>query len=386
MTPESLRPDIAPLDETRLAARQVHLEREVARATGRSRRRNRIIRGGVVAVAGLAVVVTLLTGRGGGPDIVTKALAAVSRGPYLGIAEHPDHVGLITLVHLRTHTPERVYTEYETWFDTRKHGASETVGACVRWIGATARTACIPQFFSDADPLAITGSIDRYRAALASGRVRRAGTATVRGRPAWWLRVTPPRNRPRYDHFVDYVAVDQRTGNPLRIEVRGGKQVYGTDIDVIAESAKLPAYIVPSNHFGKLPVPPLPLRREHGRGGHPVTLAQAAKLMPGALWAGRAVAGEPFRRARVIALDDGKKQLELLYGDGCPARCLLIKQGPVPGWAPNSQIYRSLPVESVLVGGGRYADGRTGSLVFRLEGTDRATVLAAALALAPLTP
>jgi hypothetical protein len=49
-----------------------------------------------------------------------------------------------------------------------------------------------------------------------------------------------------------------------------------------------------------------------------------------------------------------------------------------------SQIYGSLPVESVFVGGGRYADGRATGLVFRLEGTDRATVLAAALALRPL--
>jgi hypothetical protein len=379
-------PAVSPLDETRLVARQAHLASELARGAAPARRRRGLVRGGILAVAGLAAVAVLLTGRGGGPDVEAKALAAVSRGPYLGIVERPDHVGLLTFVHLRTHTSERVYTQYETWFDTRKHGRAATVGACVRWIGPTAHTACSFEYFSDADPLAITGSIDRYRAALASGRVTRAGTGTVRGRHASWLRIAPAKNRPRYDHSVVYVAVDEKTGNPLRIETRAGKHVYGSTIDVIPESAKLPGYIVPSRQFGRLPVPPLRPGQRHGRGGHPVTLAQAGHLIPGALWAGSRVAGLPFRRARVIALDDGKKQLELVYGGGCPAHCVLIKQGVEAGWAPGSQIYRALPDETVFVSGGRYANGRAGSIVFRLEGTGRAAILAIALALRPLAP
>jgi hypothetical protein len=40
----------------------------------------------------------------------------------------------------------------------------------------------------------------------------------------------------------------------------------------------------------------------------------------------------------------------------------------------------------VFIGGGRYANGRAGSIVFRLEGTGRAAILAIALALRPLAP
>jgi len=379
-------PRVSPLDETRLVARRAHLEAELARTASPARWRRRLVRGGIVAVAGLAAVAVLLTGRGSGSDVEAKALAAVSRGPYLGILERPDHVGLISFVHLRTHTSERVKSQYETWFDTRKHGSAATVGGCVRWIGPTARTTCIPEFVTDADPLAITGSIDRYRAALASGRVTRAGTAVVRGRRAQWLRITPPKHQPRYSHSVVYVAVDKKTGTPLRLETRTGKSVYGSDIDVISESARLPAYIVPFKQFGRIPVPPLHPGQRHGRGGHPVTLAEALRAVHGALWAGSRVAGLAFSRAREIKLDDGRNQLELLYGSACPAHCVLIKQGPVPGWAPASPIYRALPDETVFIGGGRQGDGRAGSIVFRLEGTSRAAILATALALRLLAP
>ena len=214
----------------------------------------------------------------------------------------------------------------------------------------------------------------------------RTGTGIVRGRQASWLRIAPPKTRGRGDHWVDYVAVDEKSGKPLRVEARDGKHVYGYDIDVIAQTTSLPTYIVPSKQFGRLPVPMLTPGRRHGRGAHEVSLAQVTRLIPGALWAGNSVAGMRFRRARVIALDDGENQLELLYGGPCPSHCVLIKQGVEAGWAPGSPLYKALPDETAFVGGGRYADGRAGHLIFRLEGTGRAAILATALALRPLAP
>ena len=132
---------------------------------------------------------------------------------------------------------------------------------------------------------------------------------------------------------------------------------------------------------------PLPLAagKRHGRGGVPVTLEQAARAVRGALWPGRTAAGQPFRRARVITLDNGQRQLELLYGNACPAHCVLVKQGTESGWAPASRLYAALPDNSILVNGGRYADGRAGKIKIRLEGTSKAAVLATARALRPLT-
>jgi hypothetical protein len=386
-------PAVAPLDDSRRVARQAHLEAELARGGASTRGRLRLARGGILVVAGLAAATLLLTGRGGGADVEAKALAAVSRGPYLGIVARPDHDGLLTLVHFETHTTERVHTQSETWFDTRKHGAVSNVGGCVRWVGPETHTACVGEFFSGGDlSRAIIGSIDRYRAALASGRVTRAGTGMVRGRQASWLRIAPAKNRPRYDHSVDYVAVDDTTGNPLRIETRNGKRIDGEDLDVITQTAKLPAYIprrvhtTAADRVGLIPVMARRLALESAHGGRTVTLAQAKQLVPGAVWAGRSVAGQAFRRARVLTLVDGKKQLEILYGGRCPNHCVLIKQGLEAGWAPDSRIYKTLPDESVFIAGGRSGSGRAGSIVLRLEGTSRAAILATALALRPLAP
>jgi hypothetical protein len=131
---------------------------------------------------------------------------------------------------------------------------------------------------------------------------------------------------------------------------------------------------------------PLAAGRRHGRSSAPATLEQASRAVPGALWPGRATAGHPFRHARVITLDNGAKQLELLYGQACPRHCLLIKQGTESGWAPGNRLYTALPDYSILVNGGRYADGRASAIRIRLEGNNRAELLSTARALRPLVP
>ena len=171
---------------------------------------------------------------GGGPDVVSRALAAVNRGPYLGVVVRGPHDGTYTLVHLETHSIERVRPQIELWFDTRKHGARANAGGCIRLVGPATRTGCYGSIFGTGDPIAITGSLDSYRAALASGHVRRTAEATVRGHEATWLRVTPSRGAIPKGSAV-YVAVDRKTGRPLRIESRVGERVYGRqDIDIIA--------------------------------------------------------------------------------------------------------------------------------------------------------
>ena len=173
-------PDVTPLDETRLLARQAHLESEIARTSPRPRgRRPRVVRAGIVAVAGVAVGAALLTGRGGGPDVVSRALAAVSRGPYLVVVTSGDGMGTATLVHLRTGSVERLRAEIETWYDTRRQRPT-TTRFCVRMFGPQTRTGCFPGAMMGADSLAITGSIDGYRSALADGRATKTGSAVVR--------------------------------------------------------------------------------------------------------------------------------------------------------------------------------------------------------------
>ncbi|MDX6628493.1 MAG: hypothetical protein QOH00_739 [Gaiellales bacterium] len=385
MNPTIPPPDVAPLDEARLVARQAHLEREIARSDARTPRR-RVVHGGILAAAGLAAVAFLLTGRGSQTDAVARALAAVSRGPYLGIVVHGNR-GSSTLIHLDTRSTERVRAEAEIWFDTRKHGRAANIGGCTRLVGPSTRSGCIGWTFAFVDSTVITGSIDRYRNALATGRVHKTTSAIVRGRRAWWLRITPSSPLSRLmKQWVSYVAVDQKTGNPLRIETRKrGRVVNAQDIDVLAQTHRLPSYVLPLAQQ-LLPPPALAPGKKHQRGSTAATLAQASRTVPGALWPGRTAAGQPFRRARLITLDNGKKQLELLYGDACPKHCLLVKQGTESGWAPASRLYTALPDQSILVNGGRYADGRAGTIRIRIEGTSKAAVLATAQALQPLVP
>ncbi len=373
-------PAVAPLDESRLNARQAHLERELARLGVRTPRRRRGLRAGVVVAVGIAAVAAVLSGRGGGPDVVGRALAAVSRGPYLGVVVRSPNPGTYTLVHLEAHSVERVHPQVEIWFDTRKHGARANAGGCIRLIGPATRSGCFGSVFGSGAPIAITGSLDSYRAALAVGKVVKTTRATVRGHKAIWLRVAASRSVYPKGSAV-FVAVDEKTGQPLRIETRRGKRVVccRQDIDIVAHRRKLPSFVLPP-----LTIPPLPASQGHGRGGRDVTLAQAARILPGALWAGRTVAGQPFRRARAIALDNGRTQIELRYGGACPAHCILIKQGVVAGWAPGGHFYRGLPDRTVLIPGGRLGNGRAGAIFLRLEGTNKAAMIATARALRPL--
>ena len=107
--------------------------------------------------------------------------------------------------------------------------------------GAVTRSGCISSVFASGDPLAITGihrplprgTRERSRTESDHGPSaagRRRGCASRRRAPAL------PKGWPVY------VAVDETTGNPLRIETRRGKRVFGgQNIDVIARTSKPPA-------------------------------------------------------------------------------------------------------------------------------------------------
>ena len=153
----------------------------------------------------------------------------------------------------------------------------------------------------------------------------------MRGHEAIWLRVAASRSAYPKGSAV-FVAVDEKTGAAVAHRVPGrGKRVVccRQDIDIVAHRRKLPSFVLPP-----LTIPPLPPAQGHGRGGGDVTLAQAARILPGALWAGRTVAGQPFRRARAIALDNGKTQIELRYGGACPAHCIRSSRASWPAGHP----------------------------------------------------
>jgi hypothetical protein len=381
MNPDVLTPDVAPLDEARVQARQAHLERELSRSSRPGLRRRRSVRGAAIAAVLLAVAAFVLSGRDGGPDALARARAAVSRGPYLGVALEPTPARHLPLVLLDTHSVERLRWRLELWFDTRKHGRAASAGGCTRMIGPQTRTGCLGSV-SAGDPVAFTGALDHYRSALANGTVQMTGSATVRGERAWWLRVGTAQTPVAPHAYALFVAVNQKTGDPIRIELRNARHVIDSEnVDVIAETRALPAYVKATT----TPPPSTTLTpgRQHAVSGADVGLMDAAKLVPGALWPGGSAAGEPFRRARVITLDDGAKQLELLYGGACPEHCILIKQGFEAGWAPGSRTYQALPDRTILVTG-RAGNGHSGRLKIRLEGTSRDAILAAALRLHPI--
>jgi hypothetical protein len=382
MTHDLTPPEVTGLDAPRLEARRAHLEREIARDERRTQRLRRSARVIAAALAATACAAVLLSGRGPEPDAVARALAAVDRGPYLGFSLHTQRrTTTASLIHLRAHSIERVHREIEVWFDTRKTGRGASAGGCIRLVGAKTRTGCVGAV-SAGVPAAFTGAFDGYRSALANGSVRKVSSATVRGKQAWWLRVNGV--IPFYARaYTIFVAVDQDSGNPLRLEVRKAGRVVGReDIDIVAEAKVLPTYVKnawPTAANTKASPGGNKLRRSAS-----VSLADAARLVPGALWPGRTAAGQPFRRARILTFKDGSKQLELLYGGACPRACILIKQGLHAGWAPHNRAYTELPDQTIVVTGGRYGDGRAGHIKIRLEGTSRAAVIASARALRPL--
>ena len=292
-------PEVAPLEGSRLNARREHLERELTLRGVQTPRRRRGLRAGVVVAVGIAAVAAVLSGRGGGPDVVGRALAAVSRGPYLGVVVRSPHPGTYTLVHLETHAVERVRPQVEIWFDTRKHGARANAGGCIRLIGPATRSGCFGSVFGSGDPIAITGSLDSYRAALAVGKVVKTTRATVRGHKAIWLRVAASRSVYPKGSAV-FVAVDEKHGAAVAHR------------DPAGQARRL----LPAGHRHRRPSPEAAVLRPaaaddpaaaagqgHGRGGRDVTLAQAARILPGALWARAhrcrsAIPPRPCHRAR----------------------------------------------------------------------------------------
>jgi hypothetical protein len=105
--------------------------------------------------------------------------------------------------------------------------------------------------------------------------------------------------------------------------------------------------------------------------------------MPGAVWAGRSLAGQRLRQVRLFSLPDGTEQLELTYGGACWRHCILVKEGRSAAWAPRSAVVRAAP-SGTLLAWYRIAEGRVGALALRVEGQDTEHTLAAARALRPL--
>ena len=207
-----------------------------------------------VAVVALALAVALTFPWSNRPSLVDRALAAVGGRPVLHvvIARPADSPG--SLVEIETgRTIERI-EHTEIWFDhgrdlkktvTTLHGAvlEETLetdqGGFSRggriitcaWIAAhpveatKMRVSCnpsgdngtVPRKIPEEPPTleeALSGFVDHYRSALASGRAHEVGRGRLDGRDVIWLELpdnsTPP--------LMEKVAVDATTYKPVLVE------------------------------------------------------------------------------------------------------------------------------------------------------------------------
>ncbi len=229
-----------------------------------TRRRWWLVGGAVAATTAVAAAALLLfAATSVQPSLVDRALAAVGDEPVLHAVVRQTGQSPTTLVELSTgrriNAPRIVTTEI--WFDEERaleHTITHTTGEQTRdelstpqgitsesgpvWTcayiaahpveatragvscnfsgenGTTPRHA--PEPPPTVDP-ALTGFVDGYRQALASGAARRVGKGTVRGRRVYWLELRLPDpdtnpGDPRVD-FRERVAVDSDTYRPLVI-------------------------------------------------------------------------------------------------------------------------------------------------------------------------
>jgi hypothetical protein len=219
----------------------------------------------------VAAAALLFTATSVRPSLVDRALAAVGNEPVLHVVTRRTEPSGTTLVELSTgrKTVGPRVMETEIWFDeeralehtitrvtgeqtqdvlsTQQSVSSESgpVWTCARIaahpVEATrAGVSCnfsgdngtkprhVPEPPPIVDP-ALTGFVDGYRQALATGAARRIGEGTVHGRHVYWLelRLPDPDTTPG-DPSVDLskrVAVDSDTYRPLVIIPNGGRRL-----------------------------------------------------------------------------------------------------------------------------------------------------------------
>jgi hypothetical protein len=321
------------LPAARLAARKRHLIAEIEAGLPRAFP----LRAGLAAAAfaAAAVAVLLVAPWGRGPTLTDRALAAVGEDPVLHVVtKHQAPAGFYDLVSVATGKPLPVTLSDEVWFDP-EHKLEKTVSTVngvvtdevlesaegwfsqdgpvytCAWIAAhpieatKARVSCnedmdngttphqIPE--SPPTPLdpAITGFVDHYQSALASGQAEQTGTGELDGSQVIWLRI--PIGDKGNAH--EDVAIDAGSYSPLLIRTT---RPDGSQDELRVSSIETLPY--DEALFAKPEVVPPRPSIANITDPTPIDLEQAGALLDGqALWLGRSWNG--FELAQVTRDD-----------------------------------------------------------------------------------
>lgn len=269
-----------------------------------------------VAVAAVALLLVSPWSESGG--LVQRALAAVGTGPVLHVVtEQPSPLGWYKPVSLPSGTPIQVTQRQEIWFD-RSRDLKETVTTLsgvpydqlletpqgeftpqgpvytCAWIAAhpieatNARVSCnangqngtkphkVPEPAPTLD-LALSGFIDHYQSALASGDATKTGTGQIDGHQVIWLRINA---QSKGGYPAEDVAIDASTYAPVLVRTTGPQPVQFT-VDQIDTRAFDPSLF-------RRPAREYPPTGGRTGGTSPIDATQAPGLLGGkALWLGR---------------------------------------------------------------------------------------------------
>jgi hypothetical protein len=328
-------PDLRPLllDEPELVAiadalAQADADAARRRLPGPFLRTSRLV---VVAAAVAAVVAIALIApwaRSGG-SLTDSALAAIGSQPVLHVIAETQAPAGGQLIEIKTGDVQssRPQQEEEIWFDAAKGLKRDTVRAgsaivddtletprggytptgilydCT-WIAAhpiqatKARVSCnlsgdngttphvVPRPKPTLDP-GLSGFVDGYQEALASGQAREAGSGRLDGRPVDWLEFETAAGNER-------VALDHATHKPVLLENDSGLRLRITSIETISFAAA---------DFRRPTAEELPERALASFGSAtdeeslPLEGNAIAEAVPGAVWAGAKVEGLALAKA-----------------------------------------------------------------------------------------
>jgi hypothetical protein len=375
------------------------------RSRPRARHRRVFLRAAIaVAVAVGALVLGLAWPFGGGPHgtILERALAAVGDGPVLHVVFRDETGG--TLVDLETGQRRPVYSEREIWYDPHR-GLRQVL----RFGGVLQQDGLIPSRGVDRHSReTFSGFTTGYREALENGTARVVAPDVVDGTPVYWIRFKGEMLYDVGDHmdheWSHEVAVDRETFRPVFVrETRDGKPAEFTGAAVL-EMESLPAG---AGDFSSSSKPDLSgVAMMEGNTGE-LTLAEARRLVDGAVWAGQAVSdiqlGRIWHRVHAVGYDRATGKWEHRWDGAAFFYGHVVDGGPHPDYAdygrpfvsitdsatPEGSIYPGArayvpPAGSLLLTPGHRGQLERNGVYVTIEASSDELVLAAARALEPV--
>jgi hypothetical protein len=263
---------------------------------------------------------------GPGSTVMDRALAAITDEPVLHAVL--TNATARTYIDLETGREWPQLMTTEIWYDRERHLAHSEYTMNGHLLSEVLQTqkgystedhsgSVTPPERQWVDP-ALAGFFDRYRSALESGNARTTGEGKVNGHDVTWIEFPSERGTTRY------VAVDETTSLPIRIEDRnpGEGTTYVTEVTSIEtlpagsgdfskpEQVRRPSYI------------PEPIKTT------PITPSAAPEALPGSLWPGEKVSTLSLTHINRLNLATYQVEpekswtsqtgIELLYGDGSP--------------------------------------------------------------------